>query len=89
MFWLNNHMCCGSGNRLRRQFFFKVLISRIQIGDIKSYGKYAFTSRKTRDADLQRWAQEWADIMAGWTEQYPLQWFNFFDYWGERERGDE
>lgn len=40
-----------------------------------------FGSRKERDADLQRWAQQWADVMAAWTERYPLQWYNFFDPW--------
>ncbi len=41
----------------------------------------SFTSRKTREADLQRWAQEWVDVMAEWTATYPLQWFNFYDPW--------
>ncbi|MEZ4317060.1 MAG: glycosyltransferase [Myxococcota bacterium] len=40
-----------------------------------------FRSRKTREEDLARWAQEWVDVMADWTERYPLQWFNFFDPW--------
>ncbi|MCB9689253.1 MAG: glycosyltransferase family 2 protein [Alphaproteobacteria bacterium] len=43
---------------------------------------YAFTDRASRDADLQRWAQELADVMAAWTERYPHQWYNFFDPWG-------
>lgn len=40
-----------------------------------------FTDRKNRDADLQRWAQQWADTLEEWTERYPLQWYNFFDPW--------
>ena len=42
---------------------------------------YRFESRESRDADLARWAQELADQLAGWTERWPLQWYNFFDPW--------
>ena len=43
--------------------------------------RYSFASRKSRDADLQRWAQELADTLGGWTERWPLQWYNFHDVW--------
>ena len=41
----------------------------------------AYTSRKERQADLQRWAQDFADELEGWVVKYPDQWFNFFDCW--------
>jgi predicted LPLAT superfamily acyltransferase len=43
--------------------------------------RFTFQSRATRNEDLQRWAQELATIFEGWTERYPLQWYNFFDPW--------
>lgn len=42
---------------------------------------YRFTSRTSRDADIQRWAAEFAAQMEQWTERWPLQWFNFHDPW--------
>lgn len=42
---------------------------------------YRFTSRKTRDADIQRWATEFAQQLEAWTERWPLQWYNFHDPW--------
>ncbi|MEZ4316159.1 MAG: hypothetical protein R3F61_01590 [Myxococcota bacterium] len=50
---------------------------------------YAFANRATREADLQRWAQELADVFERWTEQYPLQWFNFFDPWSPTVPAEE
>ena len=44
---------------------------------------YRFGSRKTREADLARWAQELADVLAEWAHEYPRQWFNFHDPWAE------
>jgi len=43
--------------------------------------RFEFTSRKTRDADLARWAAQWAEVMESWVVDYPLQWYNFFDLW--------
>jgi predicted LPLAT superfamily acyltransferase len=40
-----------------------------------------FTSRKTRDADLQRWAQDYANQLAAWLQRYPEQYYNFHDVW--------
>lgn len=42
---------------------------------------YRFTDRASREADLARWAQELADVLAVWTERHPHQWYNFFDPW--------
>ncbi|GAB1261605.1 LpxL/LpxP family acyltransferase [Aurantivibrio plasticivorans] len=38
-------------------------------------------SRKTRDVDLQQWAQRYADRLEYYAKQYPMQWFNFYDFW--------
>ena len=40
-----------------------------------------FTSRKSRDADLQRWAQDYANQLADWLRRYPEQYYNFHDVW--------
>lgn len=48
---------------------------------------FEFTNRKDREADLTRWAQQWATVMEQWTAEYPLQWYNFFDPW-DQARGD-
>lgn len=38
-------------------------------------------SRKTRDAELQHWSQSFADWLEELALRYPLQWFNFYDFW--------
>jgi len=40
-----------------------------------------FTSRKTRDDDLERWAADYAAVLERWSARWPLQWFNFHDPW--------
>lgn len=40
-------------------------------------------SRKNRQQDLQRWVQKFADRLAEHTLQAPLQWNNFYDFWGD------
>lgn len=37
--------------------------------------------RKDRAASLAPYAQKYADKLSGYCQQYPLQWFNFFDIW--------
>ena len=41
-----------------------------------------FTSRKDRQADLQRWTQRFASQLEAWARRYPHQWYNFHDPWG-------
>jgi predicted LPLAT superfamily acyltransferase len=43
--------------------------------------KLVFTSRKMRQADLQRWAQDYATQLEEWVHRYPWQWYNFHDPW--------
>ncbi len=40
-----------------------------------------FTSRKERQADLQRWTQRFATQLEVWAKRYPHQWYNFHDPW--------
>lgn len=37
--------------------------------------------RHERQAALQRYAQLYADLLSEYSLRYPLQWFNFFDFW--------
>jgi len=37
--------------------------------------------RKARQEALQGYVQRYADLLADYCAQAPLQWFNFFDYW--------
>jgi predicted LPLAT superfamily acyltransferase len=37
--------------------------------------------RKTRDADIQRYAQQYAKYLEKYSLMYPYQWFNFFNFW--------
>lgn len=43
-------------------------------------------SRKNRDAELQQWTQRFADRLAFYTLRYPLQWFNFYDFWWRSDK---
>jgi predicted LPLAT superfamily acyltransferase len=46
--------------------------------------------RKYRQENLQHYTQLYADLLTKYCQQYPLQWFNFFDIWqdqgNQRER---
>ena len=41
------------------------------------------TERTQREADIQRWAQRYADRVAHYCHAAPYNWFNFYDFWGE------
>jgi predicted LPLAT superfamily acyltransferase len=38
-------------------------------------------SRQRRAADLQAWAQRYAQRLEHYARQAPYNWFNFYDYW--------
>jgi predicted LPLAT superfamily acyltransferase len=38
--------------------------------------------RKTREQDMQQIIQRYADCLQAYCLKEPLQWFNFFDFWG-------
>lgn len=42
--------------------------------------------RRRRDADLQAWAQRYADRLAHHCRSAPFNWFNFYDFWNEERR---
>ena len=50
--------------------------------------KLSFTSRAEREADLARWAQEYANQLEEWVRRYPWQWYNFHDPWKQAEVGE-
>ncbi|NJO37142.1 MAG: glycosyltransferase [Rhizobiales bacterium] len=39
--------------------------------------------RKNRDEALVRYATVFADRLAAFAQRYPLQWYNFFDFWSQ------
>ncbi len=41
-------------------------------------------SRKNREADLQALAQRYAQALESHCLRQPLQWFNFYDFWGNK-----
>lgn len=41
-------------------------------------------SRKNREADLQALAQRYARALESYCLKQPLQWFNFYDFWGNK-----
>lgn len=38
-------------------------------------------NRQNREADLQHWAQRYADRLEHYTRSAPYNWFNFYDFW--------
>ncbi|MEX1032911.1 MAG: hypothetical protein WDZ30_06090 [Cellvibrionaceae bacterium] len=48
---------------------------------IEPFAELIRLSRKSRDTELAQWAQQFADRLAFYAVQYPLQWFNFYDFW--------
>ncbi|MCK5924469.1 MAG: lipid A biosynthesis acyltransferase, partial [Methylococcales bacterium] len=38
-------------------------------------------SRKNRQQDIQRYAQQYANILEQQIRKNPYNWFNFYDYW--------
>jgi len=48
---------------------------------IKKMADKVTLNRKTRDQELTLWAQKYADVLEELALQYPMQWFNFYDFW--------
>jgi predicted LPLAT superfamily acyltransferase len=45
--------------------------------------------RATREQELGRYAQAYADRLEHYCRLAPFQWFNFFDFWGDpKDAGD-
>ena len=49
-------------------------------------GRDVRINRQTREADLQQWAQRYADRLEHYARKAPYNWFNFYDFW---KRPDE
>lgn len=62
--------CLRRGDR-KYEIHFELLADRIVL------------DRRQRDADIQRWAQRYADRLAHFSRSAPYNWFNFYDFWGE------
>ncbi|WP_236939864.1 acyltransferase [Francisella uliginis] len=43
-------------------------------------------NRKTKQKDLEKYAQKYANMLELYCKKYPKQWFNFFDFWHQGER---
>ena len=50
--------------------------------DVVPFAEQVTLRRGHRDEDLRYWAQRYADDLAARALAYPLQWFNFYDFWG-------
>lgn len=46
-------------------------------------------ARAQRAADLQRWAQRYAQRLEHYARLAPYNWFNFYDYWFDEHRPDD
>lgn len=54
--------------------------------DVVPFAEKVTLSRQQRDADLQRYAQQFASELQAQCEQVPYQWFNFFDFWAQGQQ---
>ena len=41
-------------------------------------------SRSTRHESIQKWVQLYADRLEYYAKKAPFNWFNFYDFWGNR-----
>ncbi|NOQ35131.1 MAG: lipid A biosynthesis acyltransferase [Methylococcaceae bacterium] len=48
-------------------------------------GEEVVLNRKTRQQDMQRYAQQYADILEKHILSAPYNWFNFYDYWQDEQ----
>jgi len=57
--------------------------------DVVHFAEEVTLSRKNREADMQYWAQRYADDLEARALETPMQWFNFYDFWGHPVTGDD
>ena len=50
--------------------------------DVVHFAEQVTLSRQHRTEDLRYWAQRYADDLEARARETPLQWFNFYDFWG-------
>lgn len=41
------------------------------------------SDRENRRRDMQKWAQRFANALEEYLQEYPYQWYNFFDFWSQ------
>lgn len=42
-----------------------------------------FDRKRSRDEQIQEWAQLYADQVGSWVKRWPYQWYNFHDLWSQ------
>jgi len=48
-----------------------------------------YLKRKDRDKQLTLYTQKYANLLEQYCQEYPLQWFNFFDFWKPNTNRDK
>ena len=48
---------------------------------VKEFAPSLGMERSTRDLSLKQYVQQYADFLSQYCLKYPLQWFNFYDFW--------
>jgi len=48
-----------------------------------------FDRKRDRDAQIQEWAQQYADHVGAWVHRWPLQWYNFHDLWTQEPPAEQ
>jgi len=51
---------------------------------IEKFAEKIKLSRKSRQTELQEHAQRYAEVLERYCLRQPLQWFNFYDFWGSQ-----
>lgn len=57
--------------------------------DVVPFAEQVTLSRNRRQEDLQYWAQRYAEDLEARALETPLQWFNFYDFWGHSVAADD
>lgn len=88
--FLGKPACFAAGPFVLAQLFEQVPL--LQLFGCKEQGVIAFSAvkltrvkagRKERDKALQSLCQQYAGNLQDMTLRYPLEWFNFFDFWAQ------
>jgi len=51
--------------------------------NVELFSEYFQTSRNHRQSDYEVGGQRFADSLENYVSHYPLQWYNFFDFWND------
>lgn len=47
---------------------------------------FKFASRREREANLAEWVARYATLLEERLSRYPLQWHNFYQFWGDKQK---